>query len=588
MAVLILRLNSDHALLGKKWISNFMQRNPEVFICIGRSIEASRIDGSHTDLLCEFYTRFRELQSPYNVEQRNIWNMDEHGISLGVCANSMVLASSDPSDISGWLGDSFQEWTVDDFNSCAYNNLTQLRKTLRDKGVYVDTGRPKPEVIKALMAALPEKRDENRILANIIPQKANFQPLQPQQKRKLNTEEAETTNQIQPLFNSSLPPRNPFEASSISESQKKPNRTKPNFSLSQTTSSSHTSYGREMGLLLKFYINDEHKYSGRPNDSISFKYGVFLDNCSRASLPRFAYRDAIPSMFTGSALRRYFATCKHIDSHEERNMSRKWHTCTLSRFIKDNSGKSLTDCLRLMIEYLEEMQFCLSEEYRSELSMYNKLIEACRKEPACRLAVFRPSPWLQGLINDLHSSVATYEDIENTHGTNEVLVTDRRYYNPGNFHQRTPNNRTQPPLIPQSSSSKPENQKSRICYVCGAKGCWSNKHSESERHQSKKKFLARMNKKVDQFFGDGDTEQEPTYDLNDLEHEMETLALEAPFDITDETSDLRADHFMTSFGSVPAETALTMIADLQNHSRVVNKVMSYYGLGFGKFFFWDF
>ncbi|KAI0997745.1 hypothetical protein K3495_g10445 [Podosphaera aphanis] len=72
-----------------------------------------------------------------------------------------------------------------------------------------------------------------------------------------------------------------------------------------------------------------------------------------------------------------------------------------------------------------------------------------------------------------------------------------------------------------------------------------------------------MNKKVDQIFGDADTEQ-PTYDLNDLEYEMETLALEVPSDIADETSDLCADHFMTSFGSVPAETALTMIVDLQN------------------------
>ncbi|KAI1002939.1 hypothetical protein K3495_g5264 [Podosphaera aphanis] len=94
MAVLIFRLNSDHAPLGKKWLSNFIQRKPEVSTCIGRRIEASRIDGTHPDLLSEFHTQFRELQSRYNVEQRNIWNTDEHGIALGVCANSMVLASS--------------------------------------------------------------------------------------------------------------------------------------------------------------------------------------------------------------------------------------------------------------------------------------------------------------------------------------------------------------------------------------------------------------------------------------------------------------------------------------------------------------
>ncbi|KAI1000495.1 hypothetical protein K3495_g7702 [Podosphaera aphanis] len=94
MAVLILRLNVDHAPLEKKWLSNFMQRDPEGSTCLGRSIEAARIDGTHPGLLSEFYTRFRELQSRSNVKQRNVWNMDEHRIALGVCANSMVLASS--------------------------------------------------------------------------------------------------------------------------------------------------------------------------------------------------------------------------------------------------------------------------------------------------------------------------------------------------------------------------------------------------------------------------------------------------------------------------------------------------------------
>ncbi|KAI0997742.1 hypothetical protein K3495_g10446 [Podosphaera aphanis] len=82
---------------------------------------------------------------------------------------------------------------------------------------------------------LPEKPNEKNIFASIIPLKANFQSLQLQQKRKFNTEEAETTDQFQPFSSSSLPPRNPFDASPMPKSQKKPNRTKLTFSSPQTT-----------------------------------------------------------------------------------------------------------------------------------------------------------------------------------------------------------------------------------------------------------------------------------------------------------------------------------------------------------------
>ncbi|KAI1007796.1 hypothetical protein K3495_g430 [Podosphaera aphanis] len=95
MAVQILRKNSDHEPLGKRWLSNFMQRNPQVATCIGKSINAKRINGTYPDLISEFYTRIQELQSRYNIDQRNILNMDEHEIGLRVCSNSRVLESSD-------------------------------------------------------------------------------------------------------------------------------------------------------------------------------------------------------------------------------------------------------------------------------------------------------------------------------------------------------------------------------------------------------------------------------------------------------------------------------------------------------------
>ncbi|KAI0997864.1 hypothetical protein K3495_g10325 [Podosphaera aphanis] len=94
MAVRILHNKSDYEPLGKKWLQKFMSRNPQVATCIGRKIEASRIDETHLDLISDFYTRFQEMQRRYGIRQQNIWNTDEHGIALGIRINSIVLASS--------------------------------------------------------------------------------------------------------------------------------------------------------------------------------------------------------------------------------------------------------------------------------------------------------------------------------------------------------------------------------------------------------------------------------------------------------------------------------------------------------------
>jgi hypothetical protein len=94
MASRILRMNGDSTPLGKRWITKFLQRNPRVASIVGRRIEASRVDSTSQEALLGFFTRFEEAQKQFNVLLENTWNMDEHGIALGVCTNSKVLASS--------------------------------------------------------------------------------------------------------------------------------------------------------------------------------------------------------------------------------------------------------------------------------------------------------------------------------------------------------------------------------------------------------------------------------------------------------------------------------------------------------------
>ncbi|KEQ90154.1 hypothetical protein AUEXF2481DRAFT_49829, partial [Aureobasidium subglaciale EXF-2481] len=80
--------------LGKRWITKFIRDNTRIASVIGRPIEAARINGTHPDLIQEFYTAYEDAVRLLNIEPSNTYNMDEHGIALDICANSRVLGDS--------------------------------------------------------------------------------------------------------------------------------------------------------------------------------------------------------------------------------------------------------------------------------------------------------------------------------------------------------------------------------------------------------------------------------------------------------------------------------------------------------------
>jgi hypothetical protein len=94
MATLILRMNGDMKPLGKKWIHSFLGRNSRVASIVGRQIEAARTHSCTHKEIQAFFDRLDRTRRAHNVHNDNIWNMDEHGLALGVCTNSRVLASS--------------------------------------------------------------------------------------------------------------------------------------------------------------------------------------------------------------------------------------------------------------------------------------------------------------------------------------------------------------------------------------------------------------------------------------------------------------------------------------------------------------
>jgi hypothetical protein len=61
---------------------------------MGKLIESARIKGTQQAKIIGFYNRFNTIRERHNIQQRDIWNMDEHGTVLDVCANRIVLGGS--------------------------------------------------------------------------------------------------------------------------------------------------------------------------------------------------------------------------------------------------------------------------------------------------------------------------------------------------------------------------------------------------------------------------------------------------------------------------------------------------------------
>jgi hypothetical protein len=307
--------------------------------------------------------------------------------------------------------------------------------------------------------------------------------------------------------------------------------------------------------------------------------------CDRADVPQSAKLKAFPTMLKGLALDYYYSNmstgtpitfdevCFSMRNYFEgaeyrRSILSKWNNLTLKSVMTSNEGKSAEECLQLLIKQLRHLQHGLDPELRSEKFIHNKLINACQNVSACQYACFKPSDSLADLINDLRSSIVTYQKANSTTETFEAFFTDRRYHKnisprTGNFSPRTNQNRRYP---------YPSRKK---CFVCQKEGCWSTKHSKDEREIVKQKFKNRfsnqVNKRIDQYISEYEgTNPSSSYSEDDsdtdLTDEMEALIVNLPAlpPIPDNPSNVET--FITSFGPVENANAEIMTTNLANRS----------------------
>jgi hypothetical protein len=181
-------------------------------------------------------------------------------------------------------------------------------------------------------------------------------------------------------------------------------------------------------LNLQEMYTEEEKYSGE-NDNFDYKLLIFDDLCTLAGVPQAAKTKAYSTMLRGFAQEHYYtslvnngqvlsfhqlceATRNYFEGPEyEHYMLVQWNLMTLKRVMNktENSGKTTSECLDLLLNELSHLRLGLHPDLRSEKVFLNKIVTACQGLPACRYACWKPSDTFAGLRNDLLSCIATYE-----------------------------------------------------------------------------------------------------------------------------------------------------------------------------------
>ena len=91
-----------------------------------------------------------------------------------------------------------------------------------------------------------------------------------------------------------------------------------------------------------------------------------------------------------------------------------------------NDGKSMIDCLNILVNELRHLQHDFSPELQNELFMQNHFIIVCENVAACRLTCYKHSLTLIDQIADLHTSIISYEKSHRSFETKNFF-TDKRY-----------------------------------------------------------------------------------------------------------------------------------------------------------------
>ena len=91
MAEELLRVKGDYAPLGVNWIKKFISRNPSIKSVYVPALDTQRALAEDPVIFSYWFDLFLRLKTEYEIENHDVYNMDEKGFAMGVQGSKHVM-----------------------------------------------------------------------------------------------------------------------------------------------------------------------------------------------------------------------------------------------------------------------------------------------------------------------------------------------------------------------------------------------------------------------------------------------------------------------------------------------------------------
>jgi hypothetical protein len=81
--------------VGDKWVYNLVQRRPEIESKFSRKYNYERAKCEDPKIIQGHFDRVQDMISEYGILPEDIYNFDETGFAMGLCATAKVITGSD-------------------------------------------------------------------------------------------------------------------------------------------------------------------------------------------------------------------------------------------------------------------------------------------------------------------------------------------------------------------------------------------------------------------------------------------------------------------------------------------------------------
>ena len=79
--------------IGKHWHSRFLERYEELYALFARCIENKRNKAAHPAIILDFFMKYQEIMTKYQLPKELIFNIDEKGFLKRIVRASKIIIS---------------------------------------------------------------------------------------------------------------------------------------------------------------------------------------------------------------------------------------------------------------------------------------------------------------------------------------------------------------------------------------------------------------------------------------------------------------------------------------------------------------